>query len=35
MVDEIDRRERGQRADDCRKHDQAQIMLLNDAGVNP
>ena len=34
MMGEIDRCERGQCAHDCRKHDQAQIVFLNDAGIN-
>ena len=35
MVDEIDRREGGQQADDCCEHDQTQVMLLHDAIIDP
>ncbi len=33
MVDEIDRSEGGQRADDCREHDQTQVMLDSSVAV--
>ena len=35
MVDQIDRREGGQRADDGCEHDQTQVVFLDDASVDP
>ena len=34
VVEEIDRREGGERADDRREHDQTQIVFLHDAGID-